>query len=167
MKARTKKITSVSKPAVKEGSLCARCGRRPSHPHYGGGLVGGVYCNWFCARTAHLATGCGVYRLDPGRKYVEIIAPTRVHWLDDGPPSPSVLAEQARAIAQPKLELLLASGMRPHGSKPPPKTTADCVEHIFGLSDAFKAIGALPVDASPATTKFINGAHTNGAAKRP
>ena len=140
-----------------EPPRCAQCGRPPSHPHYGGGLVGGVYCTWYCAMLVHRQTGCGIFVVDKKGNYVELVATIT------GPSphvmSPSEEVEHERKLTQPTLEMLLLSGMQPNGAPTPPKTTADMVEHIFGVKrfDIFMATGVLPVDAFPAGRVFLNG----------
>jgi hypothetical protein len=90
--------------AVKLPPRCAQCGRPPSHPHYGGGLVGGVYCTWYCAYLVHRQTLCGIFVVDKQGRYIELVVTgiPNSHVM-----SPSEVAEAERAKARPTLELLL------------------------------------------------------------
>lgn len=164
MKARAKKTKAPRKTMAEidnHGYLrptCAQCGRPPSHPHYGGGLVGGVYCTWYCAMLVHRQTGCGIFVIDKKGGYVAVVPPG----FSETPPSPSEVIEDERQDTQPTLELLLASGMRPNdGTNPPPKTTADMVKHIFGprpLSPLGFAEGLATFVVAGITDRFLNGA---------
>jgi hypothetical protein len=54
---------------------CKRCGNPMSFEHFCGGIIGGSYCNYYCAFETHRQYGCGVYRMDE-MTLVEIVPPT-------------------------------------------------------------------------------------------